>query len=164
MYLWEFELSDEKCGWFSIYQEAKLNYPSGKIMGYKKLNGDVPSCYLNPVKTFTLMKNTFSKFKSKAIELNTNRKSIELNKLLPEILTVDVCLYNLLQDWYMPVSNLELDLGLFSTFEYFSNQKYLNYHMYFAYDVVLYPELHEARVLPMFIDIAQNLKTYRCFF
>jgi hypothetical protein len=165
-YLWNFELTNESCGWIHYYYEAQLNYPAGKVIGLKQCNNNSLSYAINPVKTYTSMKNIFHQLSAKAAKLYQQRTTLELNVFLPKIVDLDVCLYNLLQDWYLE-NDPCTDSDMFSSFQYFSEYHYRNYNMYFNNGTILYPQLHEARILPMFIGISRDpnkINTFYCNF
>lgn len=101
-FLWDLNIEDIPCGFESIYQDALIDCPNGKMV--KTFSCDstgttISACEYNPVEYRKIIINEFNKFKTQAIEIFNNRNSLDFKECCNELLKIDTLLYSLISEW-----------------------------------------------------------------
>lgn len=101
-FLWDLNIEDIPCGFESVYQDALINCPNGKIVEtiFCDSSGTtISTCEYNPVEYRKIIINEFNKFKTQAIEIFNNRNSLDFKECCNELLKIDTLLYALISEW-----------------------------------------------------------------
>ena len=101
-FLWDLNIEDIPCGFESFYQDALINCPNGKIV--ETISSDssgttISTCEYNPVECRKILITEFNNLKSKAIEIFSNRNSLDFKECCNELLKIDALLYTLISEW-----------------------------------------------------------------
>jgi hypothetical protein len=131
-YLWDLNIEDLPLGWQSVYDEAVRDYPKGKYVQWAATNDEVIKNWVDPVQTYDLFKRTIMDYKNRAMTIFQNYRDPDVRNTFTRLLRVDVALFNLFVNWNMECLDVEHHLTMFNPFEYFRNERYVNYTFYFA--------------------------------
>lgn len=88
--------------------------------------------WVDPVQTYNLIRKTINEYKIQAKATFQNYRDPDIRSTFTKLLTVDVALFNLFVEWNMECVDVEDNIEFFNPFEYFRNERYVNYIFYFA--------------------------------
>ncbi|SHH54162.1 hypothetical protein SAMN02745135_01131 [Caloranaerobacter azorensis DSM 13643] len=131
-HLWELSLNQIPLAWSKFYEDSLLNYPEGKYIEIKTIDGQVFKTWVNPVQYKNLIEHYFNKFKIQAKDLLKNQNNIDLKDFIQQLVDIDVALYNLLFEWAFEKDSIDENPRLYNPYTYFSSKQYYNYNFYFS--------------------------------
>lgn len=130
-YLWDLDIEDIPCGFASLYEEAKVHFPDGKIINsIDVMKNKSYSYWSNPVTAYNLLKITFNKLKCEAKSVMENKLKYDTKIFMSKLLELDISLYGLLLDWYF--NDCSSCYIFRDPYRYFNDEKYYNFVLYFS--------------------------------
>lgn len=131
-YFWELSLDEIPLAWSQSYEKYLLNYPEGRYIQIKNIDGQIFKTWTNPVQYKTLIEHWFKKFSTQAQALLKNQYNMDFKDFIQQLINLDVALYNLLFEWAFEKAPPNSDPSSYNPYTYFSSKQYYNYNFYFG--------------------------------